>query len=80
MTIDMTCSFLGWCAVLNIGLVILWVLTFWLAHEWMHRKHGKMFNISVETFDSIHYAGLAAFKIGIFFFNLVPYLALAIMQ
>ena len=80
MTIDMTCSFLGWCAVLNIGLLTWWSLLFLLAHDWMFRLHGRMFKISVETFNSIHYAGMAAFKIGIFFFNLVPYLALAIMQ
>ena len=30
----------------------------------------------VETFNAIHYAGMAAYKIAILLFCLVPYLAL----
>ena len=39
-----------------------------------------MFNVSVEAFNAIHYAGMALFKIGIFLFNLVPYWALLIVR
>ena len=80
MNVEIMCGFLGWCAVINIGLLIWWFLFFWLAHDSMYRFHGKMFRISVETFDAIHYAGMAVFKIGIFLFNLVPYLALVIIR
>jgi len=41
--------------------------------------HSKWFNLSVDKFDAIHYSGMALFKIGIFLFNLVPYLALRIV-
>jgi len=41
--------------------------------------HSKWFNIPVEKFDAIHYAGIAFFKISIFLFNLVPYFALRIV-
>ena len=80
MTVEMARAFFGWCAVVNIGLLISWFLFFWLAHDLMYRFHGQLFKISVETFDSIHYAGMAVFKIGIFLLNLVPYLALTIIQ
>ena len=80
MTIEMVCSVLGWCTVINVGLLLWWCLMFWLAHDWVYQFHGKMFKISVETFDSIHYAGMAGFKIGIFLLNLVPYLALQIVS
>jgi hypothetical protein len=33
----------------------------------------------VEQFDSIHYAGMAIYKIGIILLNLVPYVALLIV-
>ena len=71
-------DFLAWCLVLNLGLLAFWFLFFALAHDWMYRYHTKWFKLSVEKFDSIHYAGMAAFKIGIVLFNFVPYLVLRI--
>ncbi|MGD9041295.1 MAG: hypothetical protein PVH82_16770 [Desulfobacteraceae bacterium] len=41
--------------------------------------HSKWFNLSVERFDAIHYAGIAAFKMGLWLFILAPYLALRII-
>ncbi len=79
MTVEMARGIFGWCAVLNFGLLAWWFLFFWLAHDWMYRFHGKIFKMSVEAFDSIHYAGMALFKIGIILLNLVPYLALVIV-
>ena len=79
MNVEMVHGMLGWCAVINIGLLLWWFLFFWLAHDWMYRFHGKIFKISVEVFVSIHYAGMAVFKLGILLLNLVPYLALLIV-
>jgi hypothetical protein len=69
MTIEVVRDILAWCAVINIGL-LLW---------WFYRFHSKWFNLSVDRFDAIHYAGMAAFKMGIWLFNLVPYFALRIV-
>ena len=77
---ELACRFFGWCAVINVGLLIWWFLCFWLAHDWMYQFHAKMFKMSVDVFDAIHYAGLAAYKVGIIVLNLVPYLALVIVQ
>ncbi len=79
MTLEIIRDMLGWCAVINYSFLLWWFLFFSLAHEWIYRLHRKWFNISVETFDAIHYAGMALFKIGIFLFNLVPYIALRIV-
>lgn len=79
MTIELVRSMLGWSTVLNVGLLMWWVLFFWLAHDWVYRFHSRFFKLSVETFDAIHYAGMAFFKISIFLLNLVPYLALLII-
>ena len=65
--------------MMNIGLPLWRVLMFSVAHDWVYGFHGRLFKISGETFDSIHYAGMAIFKLGIFVFNLVPYLALLIV-
>jgi len=79
MTLEIVRDMLGWCSVIDIALLLCWYLFFTLAHDWMYRFHTKWFNLSVDTFDAIHYSGMALFKIGIFLFNLVPYLALRIV-
>jgi hypothetical protein len=79
MTIDMVRDVLLWCTVLNYGILLLWFLVFSLAHDWMYRFHGRWFRVSPEQFDGIHYAGIAFYKVGIFLFNLIPYVALRIV-
>ena len=79
MTLELTRSMLAWCSVINIGLLLWWYLFFILAHDWVYRMHSKWFNIPVDRFDTLHYAGMGLFKMGIFLFNLVPYLALRIV-
>lgn len=79
MTIDMVRDVLLWCTVLNYGILLLWFLVFSLAHDWMYRFHGRWFRVPPEQFDGIHYAGIAFYKVGIFLFNLIPYVALRIV-
>ena len=79
MTIEIVRKVLAWCAVMNIGLLVWWFMFFVLAHDWTYRLHSKWFKISVETFDAIHYAGMAFFKMGTLLFILIPYFALHIV-
>ena len=79
MTIDIVREFLGWCSLINLGLLLWWVLFFMFAHDLIYRLHTKLFNLPVEKFDAIHYAGMVFFKITIFIFNVVPYLVLLII-
>jgi hypothetical protein len=79
MTLEVIRSALAWCTVINLGLLLWWFLFFSLAHDWTYRMHSKWYNISVDKFDTIHYAGIAFFKILVLVFNLVPYLALRIV-
>jgi len=79
MTVETIRDVLGWCAVINLGLLLWWCLFFMLAHDWMYRIHGKWFKLPVEGFDAIHYSGMAFFKICILLFNIAPYLAIRIV-
>ena len=79
MTIDLVRDALLWCFIINIGILLWWFLFFMLAHDWVYQFHGKWFKLSVDKFDTIHYAGMAFFKICIFLFNIVPYFALRIV-
>ena len=80
MSIELVRDVLLWCTVINYGMLLVWTLVFIGAHEWMHRLHGRWFRLSVEQFDTIHYVGMAIYKIGIFLFNLAPYIALHIIE
>ncbi|MBN2143368.1 MAG: hypothetical protein JW774_01970 [Candidatus Aureabacteria bacterium] len=68
-----------WCIVMNMGLLLWWFILFAFAHDWIYRMHSRWFKIPVETFNAIHYAGMAFFKIAIFIFNITPYAALLIL-
>jgi hypothetical protein len=78
MTIDLVRDVLLWCFIINIGILLWWFLFFSLAHDWVYHFHGKWYKLSVERFDAIQYGGMAFYKICIFVFNIVPYLALCI--
>ena len=79
MTAVLLREILGWCVVVNLGLLLWWAGFFLFAHDWMYRMHTRWFRISVEQFDAMHYAGMAFFKISVFIFNLVPWIALHIV-
>ncbi len=78
-TLDILRGVLGWCAVINMGMLLWWFLLLAFAHDWVYRMHNKWFKIPVEPFNAIHYAGIAFFKIAIFVFNIIPYIALRIV-
>lgn len=67
-----------WSAIINMGVLLWWFLFFCFAHDWMYRLHTRWFRLSVETFDAVHYGGMAAYKLGIFLLNIMPYVALRI--
>jgi hypothetical protein len=79
MTLETIRSALGWCTIINWIVLFLWWLFLTVAHDWMHRTHGRWFSISRERFDEIHYTAMALYKMGIVLFNLAPYLALRIV-
>ncbi|WP_028866146.1 DUF6868 family protein [Psychromonas aquimarina] len=78
MTITLICDVLVWCALINIMLLLFWVLWLALAHDLVYRVHCRWLKLSVERFDAVHYAGMLFFKVCIFVFNIVPYIALRI--
>jgi Family of unknown function (DUF6868) len=65
-----------WCVGINYAALLVWFGVFVYAHDWMYRMHTRWFKLSVETFDTVHYAGISTYKIGIILLNLVPLVAL----
>ncbi|HAH05698.1 MAG TPA: hypothetical protein DCM05_04090 [Elusimicrobia bacterium] len=65
-----------WSTAANFALLLLWALLFIFAGDLMFKLHSRWFKLSRETFDAIHYSGMAFYKLLILFFNAMPLLAL----
>lgn len=79
MSLEIIRAFLGWSAVLNMIFVSIWFLIFMLAHDWMFSLHRRWFTLSRESFDAIHYAGMACYKVLVWLFFIIPYFALRLV-
>ena len=79
MNLDFWCRFLLSSVLINYIILLIWFLAIIFARDWIKQVHGKWFNLSDETFDAIHYGGMAIYKIGILLFNLVPLIAIYFM-
>ena len=73
-------TLLLWSLAVNYGLLSIWFYAFVFGHDTLYRLHRRWFRVSVETFDAIHYAGMALYEIGIFLLNLAPLIALYIIS
>ncbi len=76
MTIELLTKILAWCSVVNIVILMLWFFGILFLNDWFFSVHSKLFRISREAFNMIHYGGLGLYKIGLWLFNLTPYLVL----
>ena len=71
-------EFLGWCALLNIGVLLFSSLILVIAGPACKRIHSKMFGLSEADLSRAYFQYLSQFKIAVIVFNLIPYLALRI--
>ena len=76
MNPDSIKTFLFYSFVFNYALLMIWFCVFSFAHDWLYRLHNRCFHISHETFDTLHYASMAGYKIGIILLNIAPLVAL----
>lgn len=79
MTINEIKEILLYCVAINYAILLIWFGVFFFAHDWLFRMHTRWFRMSAETFDMLNYAGMAAYKIGVVLFNLVPWIALSMV-
>lgn len=71
-------DFFMWCSIINYILLILWCALIVFAHDPYKNFNEMMFRRKIEHFDTLHYAGIASYKLGIILFNIVPWVALSI--
>ena len=65
-----------WSLVFNYVILLVWFTALTLAHDWVYRLHTRWFQLSRESFDAIHYGGMAVYKIGVLLLNVAPLAAL----
>lgn len=80
ITIDGLTTFFGWCSAINIGVLLFSSIVLLALKTPISNIHGKMFGIDKVSLSTIYFVYLGNYKIAIFIFNLVPYLALKVMS
>ncbi|MFL6451112.1 MAG: DUF6868 family protein [Bryobacteraceae bacterium] len=73
MSIELARHALLWCAVINYILLAIWSILFVLPHEWLYHLSTRRFRVTAEQFDTVNFAGMAFYKVGIVLLNLVPF-------
>ena len=76
MSIEMVRSTLLWCTVINYALLLIWFVLYALPHGWLYQLWGKWFHLTTEQFDTLNFAGMMLYKLGIMLLNLAPLIAL----
>ncbi len=73
-------NFFMWCSLINFGILLF--VTFFilmLSGDFVYRMHSKVFPMPRDTFNIVMYSFLGIYKILLFVFNIVPWIALLIV-
>jgi len=79
MTMESLTEFLGWCSVLNIGLLLASTLSVIVGHERLASIHAKLLHMERPDLIRGYFQYLANYKIVVLVFNVIPYIALKVM-
>ena len=80
ISIDTLTAFLGWCTVLNIGMLSLTIFLVTVLKEPLIKAHVRLFGVNRENLQLSYFQYLGHIKVAIFMLNLMPYLALKIIK
>jgi len=72
-------AFLGWCTVLNFGLLVFTGIILAAAGDLIYPIHKAMFSISRDEFYVANYRWLGSYKVAVIALCLVPWIALKII-
>jgi len=79
MTLEQIRQLLGWCSLINMGLMLISYFIVSAARTWVYSIHSKFLPITESQFNSAIYSLYGLYKILIFMFNIVPWIALCII-
>ena len=73
-------TFLGWCTIINFGFLFFGALAWMLVNESASQLGASMMGVTEEQIKVAFFNGVMVYRAGIFLFNLVPYIALKIID
>lgn len=79
MDLDALTAFLGWCSILNIGVMIASTVVITAFKQPIMKLHSKMFGVNQNDLPMLYFTYLGNYKIAIYILNFVPYITLKIM-
>ncbi len=72
-------AFLGWCTILNLGMLALTAILVMTMRDLMTRIHASMFGVTEGDLPRVYFKYMAQYQIAIFVFNLAPYISLKLV-
>lgn len=75
---DNLIPFLGYCALVNIGVILIWFISILVARDAILNLHSKIFMIPAEEILPIHYKLIGQFKLLNILFFITPWLVLTL--
>ena len=72
-------EFIGWCALLNIGLLSLSTVMLIAMRDRIANFHGRLFRLDPSELQQAYFRYLANYKMLTLVFNVVPYIALKLV-
>jgi hypothetical protein len=80
MTVEIARGFFLWCSIINYAILLFWAVPLMFWRDGLYRLWGRWFRLSAEQFDMLNIGGITFYKISIFLFNIVPCIALYIVD
>ena len=81
-SIESLATFFGWCTVINLGIMLLFVLIMRVLDKdgFFFETSAKIFGISKEEVRTTHFRVFQQWRLALAVLNLVPYFALKAMS
>ena len=80
MTIEQLTTLFQWMSIINVAIFIVSCVMIMLMQGVATRIHSKLFGLEASQAAVVNYAFLGGYKLLILVFNLVPYVALLVIQ
>ncbi len=80
MDLQALTNFFKWCTIINGGLLIFWSVFILFTPGLVYRLQSTFFPMPRETYNVVIYCFLGFFKIMFIIFNVVPFIALLILN
>ena len=78
-SIETLTTFVGWCAVINIGVLVVALLPLSVFHEGVGTLSARLFGVTPEEAKVTHFRVFQQYRLAIVVLNIAPYIALRLM-